>query len=73
MSPREIFSNNFQVHCKNPNNISLQYYKIMKKKLDLIPPGNILQEEFMKPLEITAYRLSKDIKVQQTAVSCQIS
>ena len=41
----------------------------MKKKLDLIPPGNILQEEFMVPLGITAYRLSKEIKVQQTAVS----
>ena len=41
----------------------------MKKKLDLIPPGTILLEEFMEPLGITAYRLSKDIKVQQTAVS----
>jgi len=51
------------------NTIVIQYYKIMKKKLDLIPPGNILQEEFMAPLGITAYRLSKEIKVQQTAVS----
>jgi len=41
----------------------------MKKKLDFIPPGTILQEEFMKPLGITTYRLSKEIKVQQTAVS----
>jgi len=41
----------------------------MKKKLDLIPPGTILQEEFMEPLGITAYKLSKEIKVQQTAVS----
>ena len=41
----------------------------MKKKLDLIPPGNILQEEFLEPLGITAYKLSKEIKVQQTAVS----
>jgi len=41
----------------------------MKKKLDLISPGTILQEEFMEPLGITAYRLSKEIKVQQTAVS----
>ena len=41
----------------------------MKKKLDLIPPGIILQEEFLEPLGITAYKLSKDIKVQQTAVS----
>ena len=41
----------------------------MKKKLDLIPPGNILMEEFMEPLGITAYKLSKEIKMQQTAVS----
>jgi len=41
----------------------------MKKKLDFIPPGTILKEEFMEPLEITSYRLSKEIKVQQTAIS----
>ena len=41
----------------------------MKKKLVLIRPGTILQEEFMEPLGITAYKLSKEIKVQQTAVS----
>jgi len=41
----------------------------MKKKLDLIYPGTILQEEFLTPLGITAYKLSKEINVQQTAVS----
>jgi addiction module HigA family antidote len=41
----------------------------MKKKLKSIPPGTILHEEFMKPLGITAYKLSKEIKIQQTAVS----
>jgi addiction module HigA family antidote len=41
----------------------------MKKKLDLIPPGTILQEEFMEPLGITAYKLSKNLKIQQTAIS----
>ena len=39
-----------------------------KQKLDLIFPGTILYEEFMEPLGITAYKLSKDIKVQQTAI-----
>ena len=39
------------------------------KKLDLIFPGTILYEEFMEPLGITAYKLSKEIKVQQTAIS----
>ena len=41
----------------------------MKKRLNLIPPGTILQEEFMEPFGITAYKLSKELKVQQTAVS----
>ena len=41
----------------------------MGKKLDSIPPGTILYEEFMEPLGITAYKLSKDLKVQQTAIA----
>ena len=40
-----------------------------KEKLDFITPGTILYEEFMEPLGITAYKLSKEIKVQQTAIS----
>ena len=42
---------------------------LMKRKLDFILPGTILYEEFMEPLGITAYRLSKEIGVQQTAIS----
>ena len=38
-------------------------------KLDLMYPGDILYEEFMAPLGITAYKLAKDIRVQQTAIS----
>ncbi|MGZ4048389.1 MAG: HigA family addiction module antitoxin [Bacteroidia bacterium] len=39
------------------------------KKLKNIHPGEILQEEFLLPLEITAYKLSKDIGIPQTRVS----
>ena len=39
------------------------------EKLDNIHPGEILREEFMKPLEITAYRLSKDLGIPQTRIS----
>ena len=39
------------------------------KSLRNIHPGEILQEEFLKPLEITAYRLSKDISIPQTRIS----
>jgi len=39
------------------------------EKLDNIHPGEVLREEFMKPLEITAYRLSKDLGIPQTRIS----
>ena len=35
----------------------------MGKKIQLICPGEILNEEFLEPLEITQYRLAKDISV----------
>ena len=34
-----------------------------------IHPGEVLMEEFLIPLEITAYRLSKDIGIPQTRIS----
>ena len=37
--------------------------------LDNIHPGEVLREEFMIPLEITAYRLSKDLGIPQTRIS----
>jgi addiction module HigA family antidote len=39
------------------------------RRLKNIHPGEILGEEFLKPLEITAYRLSKDIGIPQTRIS----
>ena len=39
------------------------------EKLDNIHPGEVLREEFMKPLKITAYRLSKDLGIPQTRIS----
>ena len=38
-------------------------------KLTNIHPGEILLEEFLKPLDITAYRLSKDLGIPQTRIS----
>lgn len=38
-------------------------------KIANIHPGEILNEEFLKPLGITAYRLSKDIGIPQTRTS----
>lgn len=34
-----------------------------------IHPGEILSEEFLKPMNITAYKLSKDIGIPQTRTS----
>lgn len=39
------------------------------EKLKNIHPGEILREEFLTPLEITAYRLSKETFIPQTRVS----
>lgn len=39
------------------------------KKLENIHPGEVLNLEFLEPLEITAYRLSKDLKIPQTRIS----
>ena len=37
--------------------------------LSNIHPGEVLSEEFLKPLGITAYKLSKDIGIPQTRIS----
>lgn len=39
------------------------------KQLKNIHPGEVLLEEFLIPLEISAYRLSKDLNIPQTRVS----
>ena len=39
------------------------------KNLANIHPGEILQEEFLIPMGISAYKLSKSIGVQQTRIS----
>jgi len=39
------------------------------KRLNNIHPGEILLEEFLIPMKITAYRLAKDIGIPQTRLS----
>lgn len=41
----------------------------MKKKLPNIHPGEVLKEEFLKPLGISAYKLSKITGMPQTRIS----
>ena len=38
-------------------------------KLPNIHPGEVLLEEFLLPLEISAYKLAKDLDIPQTRVS----
>jgi len=38
-------------------------------RLRNIHPGEVLLEEFLNPLEISAYKLSKDIDIPQTRIS----
>lgn len=39
------------------------------EKLANIHPGDVLKKEFLDPLEISAYRLSKDLNIPQTRIS----
>ena len=39
------------------------------KKLPNVHPGEVLEEEFLKPLRITQYRLAKDIRVPVTRIA----
>ena len=39
------------------------------RRLKNIHPGEILHEEFLIPMEISAYKLSKDIGIPQTRIS----
>ena len=39
------------------------------EQLPNIHPGEILLEEFLVPMEISQYRLSKDLKIPQTRIS----
>jgi addiction module HigA family antidote len=41
----------------------------MINRIPNIHPGEILLEEFLKPMGITAYRLSKETKIDQTRIS----
>jgi addiction module HigA family antidote len=38
-------------------------------RIEPILPGEILEEEFLKPLGISAYKLSKEINVSETSIS----
>ena len=39
------------------------------RKISNIHPGEILREEFLRPMGITAYRLSKETGIDQTRIS----
>jgi addiction module HigA family antidote len=47
--------------------IILREMKIMNK-ISNIHPGEILSEEFLKPMGLTAYRLSKETGIPQTRI-----
>ncbi len=37
--------------------------------LEPISPGEILQEEFLEPMNVTAYRLAKEVHIPQSRIS----
>jgi addiction module HigA family antidote len=44
-------------------------HKMSKRKLEPIHPGEILLEEFLNPMDITQYRLAKDISVDPRRIN----
>ena len=40
-----------------------------KRDFDPVHPGEILLEEFLRPMDISQYRLAKDISVSQRRIS----
>jgi antitoxin HigA-1 len=43
------------------------------ERLENVHPGEVLQEEFLKPHGISQYRLSKSIGVQETRISAIVA
>jgi addiction module HigA family antidote len=41
----------------------------MGKKLPPVHPGEILREEFLKPLKLSAYRVAKDLKIPANRIT----
>jgi len=41
----------------------------MGRRLQNVHPGEVLAKEFLKPLEVSAYRLAKEIGVPATRIS----
>lgn len=39
------------------------------ENIENIHPGEVLNFEFLEPLEISAYKLSKDLRIPQTRIS----
>jgi len=39
------------------------------EKLENVHPGEVLQEDFLKPLKISAYKIAKETDIPQTRVS----
>ncbi|WP_411823817.1 helix-turn-helix transcriptional regulator [Leptospira sp. 'Mane'] len=43
----------------------------MDKELSSIHPGEILLEDFLKPMELSAYKLAKELKENKRFISFQ--
>lgn len=42
---------------------------IIEERLDNVHPGEILLEEFLKPMQLSAYRLAKETGIPATRIS----
>lgn len=54
---------------KMKEQIMLESQIITDEKLPNIHPGKVLKEEFLSPMNVSAYRLAKEINVPETRIS----
>ena len=64
---RSFLNGERAIHSKS--GLSVIINKNTMKKLENIHPGEVLLEEFLLPMNISAYRLSMDLRIPQTRVS----
>ena len=52
-----------------PDDLQNRFTLKNMQKLPNIHPGEVLLEEFLKPMKLSQYRLAKDLNIPQTRVS----
>jgi len=64
-----VLNGRTEMHIKSKSRTIIHKKELAMRKISNIHPGEILREEFLRPMGITAYRLSKETGIDQTRIS----